>query len=187
MIIGITGTNGAGKGTVVDYLVKQKGFTHYSVRSFIVKEIERRGMPINRDSTNLVGNDLRAKHGAGYLVEQLLERALQEGGNAVIESIRTPGEATSLKEKGASIWAVDADRKARYERNVLRHSDLDMISFEKFCEQEDREMASTDATKHNVAAVIAMADSVFTNNGTPEELYNQVEVVLERAGHNVQK
>ena len=27
--IGITGTLGAGKGTIVDYLVKEKGFVHY--------------------------------------------------------------------------------------------------------------------------------------------------------------
>jgi dephospho-CoA kinase len=33
MIIGITGTDGAGKGAVVDYLVAQKGFTHYSGRA----------------------------------------------------------------------------------------------------------------------------------------------------------
>jgi dephospho-CoA kinase len=35
-IIGITGTIGAGKGTVVEYLVGQKGFDHYSVRSFLI-------------------------------------------------------------------------------------------------------------------------------------------------------
>ena len=33
IIIGITGTLGAGKGTVVEYL-KKKSFKHYSVRSF---------------------------------------------------------------------------------------------------------------------------------------------------------
>ena len=38
-IIGITGTIGAGKGTIVDYLVLQKGYEHYSVRSFIKEEI----------------------------------------------------------------------------------------------------------------------------------------------------
>ena len=50
IIIGITGTLGAGKGTIVDYLIKTKGFTHYSVRAFITKEIEKRKLPVNRDS-----------------------------------------------------------------------------------------------------------------------------------------
>ena len=42
--IGITGTLGAGKGTIVDYLVKNRGFVHYSVRAFITEEIKRRGL-----------------------------------------------------------------------------------------------------------------------------------------------
>ena len=42
IIIGITGTLGAGKGTIVDYLVKERGFVHYSVRAFITEEIEKR-------------------------------------------------------------------------------------------------------------------------------------------------
>ena len=43
MIIGITGTDGAGKGSVVDYLVKEKGFVHYSGRGVIVEAIEAKG------------------------------------------------------------------------------------------------------------------------------------------------
>ena len=42
IVIGITGTLGAGKGTIVDYLVKNKGFNHFSVRSFIAQEIQNR-------------------------------------------------------------------------------------------------------------------------------------------------
>ena len=34
IIIGITGTIGAGKGTIVELLIK-KGFKHYSVRDFL--------------------------------------------------------------------------------------------------------------------------------------------------------
>ncbi|HVW71909.1 MAG TPA: AAA family ATPase, partial [Candidatus Paceibacterota bacterium] len=69
MIIALTGTNGAGKGAVVDYLVKDKGFAHHSMSGFITDEIKRRGMPVNRDSMNIVGNDLRKTYHPAHVAE----------------------------------------------------------------------------------------------------------------------
>lgn len=180
MIIGITGTNGAGKGTVVDYLVNKKGFEHFSGRGFIIEEILRRGMPVNRDSTNIVANDLRKTHHPAYIAEQLLERARAQGGDAVIESIRAIGEAEFLKSRRALIWGVDADRHERYERSVSRGTALDKISFEKFCEQEDREMNQKEKFDMNIRGVMAIADTILTNNGTQEELFAQVEEALKQ-------
>src|SRR3989344_2669188 len=170
MIIGITGTNGAGKGAVVEFLVKERGFAHYSVREFLFEEIRRRGMPLDRNSTNPVGNDLRKLHGPGYIVGQLLARAQQAGTNVVIESVRSLGEADYLKAHGALLWGVDADRHTRFERVVVRGSGTDRISFEEFCAQEDRELNQKEAFGMNVLGVMRMADHVFINNGTIEEL-----------------
>jgi dephospho-CoA kinase len=180
-IIGITGTLGAGKGTIVDYLIHNKGFVHYSVRAFLVKEIEKRVLPVNRDSMVVVANDLRKKHGPAYIAEQLYEEALVSGNDCIIESLRTPGEVELLKKRGNFfLFAVDADPKLRYERIVLRNSETDRISFETFMENERREMLSTDANHQNIRKCIEMADFVFTNNTTVPDLYTQVETVLEQ-------
>jgi dephospho-CoA kinase len=179
MIIGITGTLGAGKGTVVEYL-KTKGFTHYSVRDFLNEEIARRGLVTNRDVMLATANDLRATHGPGYISEQLLGRALQDGNNAVIESIRSIGEADYLKQHGALLWAVDADIKTRYERITKRMSETDKVSFEKFVADEQAEFANADSSKPNLQALIKKADAVFQNKGTQEELFAQVEEALKK-------
>lgn len=178
MIIGITGTLGAGKGTVVKYLVLKHGFEHFSVRAFLVEEINRRGLPINRDTMTSVANDLRALYGAGYLSEQLMIRAMERGGDVVIESIRSLGEAEYLKSHGAHLWAIDARIETRYERIVSRGSETDTISWGKFTADEQREFANTDPTKQNIKGVMAIADAVFRNDGTPEELFAQVEKAL---------
>jgi dephospho-CoA kinase len=179
MIIGITGTNGAGKGTVVEYL-KTKGFRHFSARSFFVEEINRRGLPVNRDTMTEVANDLRAKFGPGYFTQEAMKRAGVEGGDVVIESVRSIGEAEYLKNNDAKLWAVDADIHKRYERIMRRASVTDKIYFVKFVEDETREMENEDPTKQNIAAVMKMANATLINNGTQAELAAQVDAALVR-------
>lgn len=87
-IIGITGPSASGKGTIVEYLVQHKQFVHYSVRSFLTQELEKRNLPIDRDHMRELGNELRAKHGPSYIIEQLYLQAKEKGENAIIESIR---------------------------------------------------------------------------------------------------
>lgn len=178
MIIGITGTLGAGKGTIVEYLI-QKGFRHYSVREFLVEEINKRGLPVNRDSMVLVANQLREINSPSYIIEKLMERAKQEGGNSIIESIRTQGETEKIKERGI-LLAIDADLQIRYSRISGRQSETDGISFDRFMEDERREMFSTDPNKQNLSACIKMADFVLNNDGTQEDLYRQIEDVYRK-------
>jgi dephospho-CoA kinase len=184
MILGITGTNGAGKGTVVEYLVHEKGFTHYSARAEIVAEIERRGLAVSRDTMNEVGTALRREHGPTYLSTIFMARAAESGvTDAVIESIRTVAEAENIKAKGGFLLVVDADRRLRYERIAARASATDRVSFEEFCAQEDREMDSAEPENPavmNMRAVIAMADATVRNEGTVAELNAQTDAALAR-------
>ena len=180
-IIGITGTLGAGKGTIVDYLIQHYGYKHYSVRGYLTEEAKRRGMEINRDTFVVVANDLREKHGPSYITDELYKQAEAAGSNAIIESIRTPGEVESLrKNEHFLLFAVDADPKIRYERVVNRNSETDHVSYETFIENEQREMSSTDPAHQNVGRCMGMADFVFHNDGDFEDLYRQVEEILSK-------
>ena len=181
MIIGITGTNGAGKGTVVEYLVEKKGFKGYSVRDAITEEIFRRGLPVNRPNLNEVATDLREKNGPGYFSTLFIADAKEKGfKDIVIESIRNPIEAENLQSHGGKMLVVDADRDVRYKRISSRASATDTVSFEEFCAQEDREMESEDPTnpaKMSINAVIKMADFHLENNGTLEELHAKIDAL----------
>jgi len=129
----------------------------------------------------VVANDLRARHSPSYIVDELYRQALQAGRDAIIESIRTPGEVDSLKQKGNFyLFAVDANPLLRYERIRMRKSETDWISFDTFLEDEQREYSSEDPNKQNLRRCIEMADFRFDNNGTVERLYLQVQETIDQ-------
>jgi len=179
MIIGLTGSFGAGKGVVVEYL-KQKGFKHYSARDFIFEEAKRRGMDISlgREVTIPVANDLRKQHGPAYIVQQLYAKAVSEGGNAVIESLRAVAEAQFIKDNGGIVWGVDATPELRYQRSVERKSETDNVSFETWKEHEERETNPDDPTKQDLFGTLKISHTIFQNNGTLDELHAQVDRAL---------
>jgi len=183
IIIGITGTIGAGKGTIVEYLVKNKGFIHFSAREDVInKEIEKRGLPITRDNMVLVANDLRKNYGPSYVAEELFKMAQNSDKSCALESLRTVGEIESLKNKGKFfLFAVNAERKTRYKRIQIRKNiQSDNVSFEKFIEQEETETKSDDPNKQNLSKTILMADYTLDNNGTFDDLYRQIDEIIEK-------
>lgn len=179
-IIGITGTLGAGKGTIVDYLVNEKAYLHFSVRSYLVDEIKRRGLPVNRDSMTSVANDLRSRHSPSFITDQLYQQAILAEKDCIIESIRTPGEISSLRQKGNFILlAVDAKAELRYQRIRQRMSETDAVDFETFMANEQREMHATDPNHQNLSACIRQADFVLYNDGSLENLHQQIDLILQ--------
>lgn len=180
MILGITGTPGAGKGAIVNYLVREKGFIHYSARNFFAEKMTEAGIPVNRNTMIDFANTLRQEHGPEYVFNELWKRARNSSAPAVIESIRAIGEAEALKKQGGILISIDADKKTRYERISGRKSALDKVSFEEFKEQEAREMYSSDLHKQNIGQVMEMADFKIQNNGTLEELFTEIDRTLTR-------
>lgn len=182
MIIGVTGTNGSGKGTVVDYLVEHKGFVHYSVRDLIIEEVLNRGLELNRTNIGETGTNLRRENEPFFFVKTFLERAKEEKHeNIVIESIRAVAEASFLKKHGGHIVAVDAPRELRYERVIGRGSVTDNVSFEEFCAQEDREFVAQDPNdpyQMNFKEVMKDAEYTLINDGTYMEFREKMEIML---------
>ncbi|MDO8516604.1 MAG: AAA family ATPase [Nanoarchaeota archaeon] len=174
MIIGLTGTLGAGKGTVSEYLIS-KGFKHFSVRDFLTEKIKEKGWAINRDNMVYLANDLRKTFGPDYIVKELYDKAKKHE-NSIIESIRCPGEVEALRQKkDFYLFAIDADIGIRYSRTLERKTETDSISFETFIENEQREMSSKEPFEQNLAKCISMSDYLILNNKGIDDLNNKLE------------
>lgn len=75
--------------------------------------------------------------------------------------------------------AVDADQKLRYQRIRLRNGVKDQIDFETFVANEARELqGSDDPSKIDLPACIEMSDYKIDNNGTLEELHQQIDEII---------
>lgn len=177
MIIGLTGTNGAGKTEVSQYLVS-RGFAYHSLSDEIREEVKKRGREITREVLTAVGNELRNRFGAGVLAERILVQ-LGHDRNYVIDSVRNPTEVEVLRRrKGFVLLAVDAKQAVRFERSKLRGREGAARTLEQFIQEEQRELQSEDPASQQLVATRQMADVVVNNDGTMEELQHRLDEML---------
>lgn len=177
MIIGLTGTNGAGKTVTADHL-QTKGFHFHSLSDEIRAELARRSLEPNRENLIQTGNELRKEHGPAVLAERVKKR-LRPDRNYVIDSIRNPYEVDALRAGGGfRLLHLDAPRPLRFERVVERGGPRTPASFEEFVEQEDRETNSADPTHQQLRSTWEKADHIIQNDGPIEALKASIDQVV---------
>lgn len=181
MILGLAGTIGAGKGTVVEYL-KSKGFTQYSSSKLLGELVEKEGNPKIRDFLSPMATRLQQEYPGGVVEKNYHEKYLQEKPeNAIFEALHRQSEANFVRSIGGFIIGVDADLETRFKRTQLRkESEKDEGDFEYFKKQAQIEdEGGGDASRdNNIRAVINSADAVVINDGTVEELHKKIDEVL---------
>lgn len=166
-LIGIGGTNGSGKDTLGEFLAKDYGWLFVSGSNILREELNRRGLPIERENLRALGNEWRKLFGAGVLINKSVEQYRQGKYNGlVLASIRSVGEADRVHELGGKVVWVDAAPKIRYERIYSRRrSTEDDKSYKQFLKEEQDEMfGNNDKATLNMAGVKAKADIFLTND-----------------------
>ena len=150
ILLGVTGTNGAGKGVFVAYLKERYGASHYSVRNYLVQSLKEKGLPTDRPAMRALANSIRNNQHGAFIIEALCKQAQDDPGIVIIESIRNPMEIDFLKRWNAKskLVAIDAPQELRYQRAIERSSSTDAIDFETFQAQEASEWTNDDL-KHS--------------------------------------
>ena len=180
ILLGVTGTNGAGKGVFVTYLKEQYGASHYSVRDYLVQSLKEKGLPTDRPAMRALANSIRNNEHGAFIIEALCKQAQQDPGIVIIESIRNPMEIDFLKRWNAKskLVAIDAPQELRYQRAIERSSSTDAIDFETFQVQEASEWTNDDPKAQQVGVCMQRADITLMNAGGLRDFQEAIDAWL---------
>jgi len=173
-LIGLTGTNGSGKGEAASFFVK-KGYAYFSLSDIIRAELRNKGQEITRDNLIRMGNKMREEFSPDILAQTVMKKIK---GKAVIDSIRNPKEVEYLKQQeGFLLLFIDALPEIRYERVKKRGREESVLTLKEFIAKEAEEM-STEEKAQQLQVCMKMADFTIQNNTTLQELHKKLERFL---------
>lgn len=181
-IVGISGTNGAGKDELGKLLEERCGYSFHSVSELLRDELTRTGQAINRENQAALSKKWRNESGDNGIMftkaitVYLAEKDANRHNGLALVSIRHPDEVLRVHEHGGVVVWVDADQRLRYDRLQAsgRGRADDQITFERFQSDEYREMhPSADAPDGslNMKAVHDLADILVENDFPTVDAY----------------
>jgi dephospho-CoA kinase len=173
-LIGLTGTNAAGKGETAAFF-KARGYAYLSLSNVIRDELAARGLEATRDNLIRTGNELREKSGPDALARRIMAKV---SGPTVIDSIRNTREVAFFRAQGGFVLlAVDAPVEVRFVRAAARGRNESAATLEEFRKKEAEERAGAEAAQQ-LEACMAEADHLIWNAGTIEDLHRELEKLL---------
>jgi len=181
-IIGLTGRNAAGKGTVATML-KKRSFEYHSLSDTLRNELKKRGIDESREELTKVGNELRKSRGPGVLADLMID-SITSPTNHIVDSVRNPFEVESLarkyEEHAFYLLSVDAKPEIRFQRLMERSRSGDSTTWKQFLSQEALEENSDDPNKQQLFLTMAKADFSIDNSGNLEDLERNIDNILDK-------
>ena len=178
-ILAIVGMSGSGKSVVVDYLT-DKGYPKVYFGGMIYKEMEKRGIERTEDgeSEKKFREEIREKEGKDWVVNQVIAETkdlIKAGQKRIIlDGVYSWTEYNILKRefpRNLTFIAIVVDKKLRYER-VSKRKDRS------FDAKAIRERDRSEIENLEKGGPIAAADYYVLNNGTIDEMCNNINNIL---------
>jgi|ERR1051326_4461514 dephospho-CoA kinase len=182
IILSIVGLAGAGKTESTEYVMKKTGWPKVYLGQAVIDGVKERGLPLNEANEKLVREELRAKDGMAALSIASLPKIkeLFKTSNVVVESLYSWEEYLIFKKEFGNIFKVLAvyssfsTRAARMEVRPLRSLTQEELNSRDFSQIENLHQAGP----------IARADWTIINEGSKEELYGNIDEILEDISRN---
>lgn len=176
---------GAGKSLVSDELAKQK-FSYIRFGQITLDKIKENGLEVNEANEKKIREDIRKEYGMGAFailnipkIDEFLKKL-----NVVGDGLYSWSEYKILKEKygdSMHVIAVYAPPKLRYERLEKRTAKKDeKMRFRVILKKDAKARDFAEIENIEKGGPIAMADFTIINNGTIDELKDQLSNILKQ-------
>jgi dephospho-CoA kinase len=175
-ILAIVGMPGSGKSVVASYL-KDNGFPIIRFGEIIIREVEKRGLPITPYNEQMVREEIRRTYGMDVCAKMalpLIKAKLLEPQLVIIDGLYSFSEYKTLKKEFDDeliVLAIFTPKAIRYDRLTLRQERSLTIA-----EAEKRDFMEIERIEKG--GPIAIADLTIINDGSQYQLRKNVEKLL---------
>ena len=186
--IAVIGPIAGGKGSIGELLIN-RGYSQFTYRAEVQKEVLRRGLPLERAAFQDVSDSLRVEFGADILARRIaasIEQARSQGSaeKAIIDGLRHPHEVQWVKDNFRTrVIGVTAPPEIRFQRLLTRARGSDTLTREGFelSDRRDRGIGQPEYGQQGDAC-LPLADFLIENTGTPGQLEQNLGEVLVSLG-----
>ena len=180
-LFGIAGTAGSGKDTVADIIAELYNMHVFNTSDYVravtrhIFDLEPDASPI-RDQLYEVATELRKLNQASTVNMGIVQARERDFERQLITGLRSVGEANAIKAVKGIIIGVDAAPEVRHKRIQERGRDAESKrDYEQFLKQDTRENEGVaDGDMRGIKYIIEDADIVIQNDGTMEDLREQI-------------
>lgn len=177
-ILGFVGPIASGKGTVCQYLRDQYQAPTYRFSTPLRDVLNRLYLEQARAHMQNLSLALRQTFGDDLLAGVIAHDVVADQSPIIaVDGIRRLPDVAKLKDvPGFYLIAITADQKIRHQRLIRRNENPDDAkkTFEQFQHDEQQE-----AERH-IEQVAQAAQFTIDNNGTKEQLYEQIEAIIKQ-------
>lgn len=178
IILGLAGEIASGKGTFAKYIVENKNGSSHRFSTMLRDVAQRMYLEENRENLQKISTMLRDNFGSDILSKTIYHDVDNDSHEIIaIDGVRRFGDIEFLKKlNGFKLVYIEADMEKRFERITQRGENADDNSktLKEFKKDHEKEAES------EIRDLKEKADFVVDNNGSFEDLYKQIDDIVNK-------
>lgn len=178
LVLGFVGPIASGKDAAVNYIKQKMGAEVFGFSDVLKEILALMYLPADRDHLTKLSEILREAFGNDILAKNIVTKVNNAKASVVaVEGIRRSADIVNLRQHpNFHLISIEADPKIRYERLIKRTEKPDDKgkTWEEFLADNQK------STELAIQEVAATAEFHVDNSGTMENLYKQLDEIIDK-------